>query len=64
MQSIPEIQKYIMCDPQTSGGLLLAVAPESTAIVEEILGEAGLINTPIGIFVAESGGSPILQVRS
>ncbi len=34
--------KNILCDPQTSGGLLLAVAPDSVDEVQEILKENGI----------------------
>jgi selenide,water dikinase len=37
-----ETQRLILADPQTSGGLLLAVAPDATAEVEQLLRFAGL----------------------
>jgi selenide,water dikinase len=37
-----EEQKGLLADPQTSGGLLIAVAPEATAEVEELLRRQGL----------------------
>lgn len=38
----------ILADPQTSGGLLVAVAPSSILEVQEILQSYGLYRTPIG----------------
>ena len=37
-----ENQRYILADPQTSGGLLIAVAPNATDEVEELLRSYGL----------------------
>ncbi|MGR5298857.1 selenide, water dikinase SelD [Vibrio mediterranei] len=48
---ISEIQKAILCDPQTSGGLMIAVAPSETARVAKILNAAKLHSTPIGRFI-------------
>lgn len=43
-------QKFVLCDPQTSGGLLVAVAPEASKQVEALLKEKGLglFAEPIG----------------
>lgn len=38
---ITEIQRYILADPQTSGGLLIAVDPNSTAEFERVAKENG-----------------------
>ncbi|MGM0552174.1 MAG: selenide, water dikinase SelD [Bacteroidota bacterium] len=40
--------KNILCDPQTSGGLLIAVSPEATHEVETLLKREGLPSQPIG----------------
>ena len=39
---VEAFQKAILADPQTSGGLLVAVAPEAVAEVQEILRQNGL----------------------
>lgn len=39
---INERQRKILCDPQTSGGLLIAVDPEARGYIEDILHEHGL----------------------
>lgn len=43
-----ERQRQILCDPQTSGGLLIAVQKESAQKVESILKNRGLFAEPIG----------------
>jgi selenide,water dikinase len=45
-----EKQKFILCDPQTSGGLLIAVSPHSRNEVESLLKKEGLTmhTEPIG----------------
>lgn len=49
-----ENQKAILCDPQTSGGLLIAVTPESTAEVEALLLAENLYAKVIGELGAKS----------
>ena len=43
-----ERQRNILCDPQTSGGLLIAVRKEASQKVESILRSKGLYAEPIG----------------
>ncbi|OWJ95021.1 selenide, water dikinase SelD [Pseudomonas sp. A46] len=45
---LSEVQKLLLCDPQTSGGLLLAVAPEGEAEFLAVAEELGLALAPIG----------------
>lgn len=47
-------QRYILCDPQTSGGLLLSVAPGSLQEVKNILKEYGVWYEPIGRMVEKT----------
>jgi selenide,water dikinase len=35
-------QRAVLCDPQTSGGLLVAVRPEKASAVEAVLAQYGL----------------------
>ena len=42
-------QKFIICDPQTSGGLLIAVDPEYAGEVEDLLSRHGLESQSIGM---------------
>ncbi|MNJ40401.1 Selenide, water dikinase [compost metagenome] len=44
-------QKHLLCDPQTSGGLLVAVAPEGEAEFLAVAAELGLSLAPIGELV-------------
>lgn len=50
IDDITDFQKAILADPQTSGGLLVAVAPSSVDEVKNVLKQAGLENmlSPIG----------------
>ena len=41
-------QKHLLCDPQTSGGLLIAVSEESGQAFHKTVGEYGLELEPIG----------------
>ena len=45
---VDERQRHILCDPQTSGGLLIAVKKEAAEKVETILRSKGLYAEPIG----------------
>jgi selenide,water dikinase len=47
--------KTIVCDPQTSGGLLIAVARESEDIINELLLQDGWYAEPIGRMTAPAG---------
>ena len=44
-----ETFRNILCDPQTSGGLLIAVEPDSAPQIETLLKKHGLNNAPFGI---------------
>ena len=57
---ISEQQKQLLCDPQTSGGLLVAVAPEGEAEFLAVAAEQGLQLAPIGEMVAR--GSHAVEV--
>ncbi|MBS7660706.1 selenide, water dikinase SelD [Pseudomonas lalucatii] len=43
-----ELHKLLLCDPQTSGGLLIAVTPEGEAQFLSAAAELGLLLEPIG----------------
>jgi len=53
-----ERKRHVLCDPQTSGGLLIAVKKEASQKVEAILKAKGLFAAPIGELIAKSE-SPI-----
>jgi len=48
LPTLSEIQRAILCDPQTSGGLLVTVEPGAVDEVAAILEGAGLPFNPIG----------------
>jgi selenide,water dikinase len=49
---ITDAQRDLLCDPQTSGGLLVAVTPEGEAEFLAVAAELGLTLAPIGQLVA------------
>jgi selenide,water dikinase len=53
----------LLCDPQTSGGLLVAVAPHSADAVSGLLKSAGCYHLSIGT-VSEQTDGPSIQVTS
>jgi selenide,water dikinase len=55
-------QRHILCDPQTSGGLLVAVQAGARREVERILEDAGLAHLAIGELVPWSAG-PRVELR-
>lgn len=49
--TLSDEQKHLLCDPQTSGGLLVAVSPEGEAEFLGVAAELGLDLSPIGTLV-------------
>lgn len=54
---LSEAQKQVLCDPQTSGGLLVAVAPAADNDARETARARGMLLAHIGEFVARSGNT-------
>ncbi|MES2777154.1 MAG: selenide, water dikinase SelD [Bacteroidota bacterium] len=56
VDGISDFSKAVLADPQTSGGLLIAVAPASAAAIEAILNDSGLgaFAKPIGKMVPKN----------
>lgn len=50
---LADVHKHLLCDPQTSGGLLVAVAPESEGEFLAVTAGLGLQLSPIGELVAK-----------
>lgn len=61
---INDYQKTILADPQTSGGLLIAINPGAISEVQKLLIQQGLdkFTNPIGIFVAK--GEKVINVNT
>ena len=53
--------RNLVCDPQTSGGLLIAVSPSSLSEVQSILQAEGLISTTIGSMTQKSTITVFIQ---
>jgi selenide,water dikinase len=62
---LSERDRWVLCDPQTSGGLLVSVAPDAVERVQELLRTAGLGDhaTPIGHVVERSDAVAWIEVR-
>ena len=52
-------QQQILCDPQTSGGLLVAVSPHAQNEFIKLTSAAGLALQPIGVLLTNQGGATI-----
>ena len=52
---ITQEQQNLLCDPQTSGGLLIAVSPEGEAEFLAVAAELGLNLAPIGRLIERQG---------
>lgn len=63
MGEMPDEWRALMCDPQTSGGLLLAVAPGSETEVQAAAAEFGITLTAIGELITARGGRPMIEIR-
>jgi selenide,water dikinase len=57
--ALSDEQRYVLADPQTSGGLLVAVSEDATTAFEAYLQEHGLPSASIGRLVNHAGGSLI-----
>ncbi len=60
---LTEGQKYLLCDPQTSGGLLIAAAPEISGDITSILRESGLHSESIGVIAKEKDPGPRIALK-
>lgn len=56
-------QKALFCDPQTSGGLLIAVRPQQATTLENLLSSAGVYAGCIGELVPATGDT-LIEVRA
>ncbi|MBO0614899.1 selenide, water dikinase SelD [Thiothrix fructosivorans] len=61
--AMTERQQQIICDPQTSGGLLVALAPEGEAEFLAVCQQAGLDLQPIGYLREPVADSPLITME-
>ncbi|MCW8194104.1 selenide, water dikinase SelD [Proteobacteria bacterium 005FR1] len=55
--------RHLLCDPQTSGGLLIAVEPEGESELRDKLVAAGLHADPVGELLFPSDAGPRIEIR-
>ena len=53
---LSDYQKAVLCDPQTSGGLLVAIKPEAEQALLAIAEKAGIAIYPVGELIAPRDG--------
>ena len=58
-----DMQRKLLCDPQTSGGLLLAVLPEAEAQIQDVANRFGLTLTAIGELHPHQPEQPLIEVQ-
>lgn len=63
MGEMPRAVRSLLCDPQTSGGLLLAVTPDAEEEVKATAAEFGIELTAIGELVDARGGRAMVEIR-
>ena len=56
--------KAVLCDPQTSGGLLVALSPAALEPVQSLLVAHQTPHTVIGSFVSSGSGKPVIHLES
>jgi selenide,water dikinase len=59
---VTDLQKHILADPQTSGGLLIAVAEEGCSELEALMENAGYPLFKIGFLTENAGTNAIVNI--
>ena len=54
----------VLCDPQTSGGLLVAVSPSAVEDVQQLLTEQKLPSTVVGSFIPNENGESAIHLQA
>lgn len=62
LSAMDQQTQSIVCDPQTSGGLLISVSESAQDQCQQLLKEAGLHYESIGEMIAGSGHQPLVQI--
>ncbi|ELX8378063.1 selenide, water dikinase SelD [Providencia vermicola] len=58
-----EAQRKLLCDPQTSGGLLIAVEPSEVAKIKDIAQQQGVLLQSIGKLLPQRENVPLIEVK-
>jgi selenium donor protein len=53
--TVSDAELTLLCDAQTSGGLLISMPPERASVLEQRLGESGLFYAKIGVLTPDRG---------
>lgn len=56
-------QRALLCDPQTSGGLLIAVEPGGARTLEALLEEEGVVHLPLGRLLEPEGSEQRIRIK-
>ncbi|AWH87098.1 selenide, water dikinase SelD [Limnobaculum parvum] len=60
--SLTDLQRNLLCDPQTSGGLLIAVTSEAEVEVQKIAAQYQITLTAVGELFAPQQGRALIEV--
>ena len=63
LSSMDQQTQSIVCDPQTSGGLLISVSESAQDECQQLLKQAGLHFEAIGEMIARSDNQPLVQIN-
>jgi len=63
LSDMTDIQKSIVCDPQTSGGLLVAVDADNEQAFVELIQSQGLLLESIGYMTNDIDNSAMIQIQ-
>ena len=63
LSKLSELQKYIVCDPQTSGGLLISVSQERLNDFVDFMASNSLDLEPIGKILEQSVDNKIIKIK-
>lgn len=62
ISAMTDEQKAILCDPQTSGGLLIAVLPQAVEKIQQIAKRANVSLFHVGKLLEMEEGKPLIEV--
>ncbi|HHR6131542.1 TPA: selenide, water dikinase SelD [Providencia alcalifaciens] len=57
-----DLQRKLLCDPQTSGGLLIAIKPSEVAKIKEIAQQQGVLLQSVGTLLPAQDNVPLIEV--